>query len=216
MTIISFEHQFVFIKTTKTAGTSIEIDLSSVVGDDDIVTPIYPPDPRHRPRNHLGPDGEQRFRNHMPATEIRNLIGRDRFRDMLSFCVEREPVEKCISHFHMLRNSPLHNKRGSYQHSWSEYVEDGQFPNDIAKYSVVWNGKRQLIVDRVLRYDRLARDLPALLQERGIPDFRLTSRAKSEYSQNRLVTVQEVTRSQRDRIHDAFRPSLEVTGIDWD
>jgi hypothetical protein len=38
--IASFTHGFVFIKTRKTAGTSIEISLSMACGPDDIVTPI--------------------------------------------------------------------------------------------------------------------------------------------------------------------------------
>ena len=42
--IISHAHRFVFIKTRKTAGTSIEIELSKRCGPDDIITPILPKD----------------------------------------------------------------------------------------------------------------------------------------------------------------------------
>jgi hypothetical protein len=42
--IISHENKFVFIKTTKTAGTSIEIELSRLCGDSDVITPITPND----------------------------------------------------------------------------------------------------------------------------------------------------------------------------
>ncbi len=38
--IASFAHQFIFLKTRKTAGTSVEIALASSCGDDDIITPI--------------------------------------------------------------------------------------------------------------------------------------------------------------------------------
>lgn len=216
MTIISFKHCLVFIKTTKTAGTSIEADLSARVEDEAVVTPIYPPVSGHVPRNYLDGGETQIFYNHMPATEIRDRLGAERFENMLSFCIEREPVEKCISHFHMLRNSPLHNQDGTYQKSWSEYVEVGAFPNDLKKYSDIRDGKRRLIVDRVLRYERLSTALPALLAECGIMGFSLTSRAKSEYSRNRLVSVADVAPSEHKRIYDAFGESLEITGIDWE
>ena len=38
--IISHRHKFIFIKTNKTAGTSIEIALSKFCGGDDVITPI--------------------------------------------------------------------------------------------------------------------------------------------------------------------------------
>ena len=42
--IISHEHKFIFLKTRKTAGTSIELALSGLCGPDDIITPISPND----------------------------------------------------------------------------------------------------------------------------------------------------------------------------
>lgn len=42
--IISHAHKFVFTKTKKTAGTSIEIELSRFCEDQDIITPISPDD----------------------------------------------------------------------------------------------------------------------------------------------------------------------------
>ncbi len=38
--IISHKHRFIFIKTRKTAGTSVEISLSRYCGSEDIITPI--------------------------------------------------------------------------------------------------------------------------------------------------------------------------------
>ena len=46
--IVSFQHEFIFVKTRKTAGTSIEMALTPFCGPDDIVTPIDPPDERSR------------------------------------------------------------------------------------------------------------------------------------------------------------------------
>jgi len=46
--ILSKKHKFLFIKTRKTAGTSIEIALSKICGQNDIITPITPIDERLR------------------------------------------------------------------------------------------------------------------------------------------------------------------------
>lgn len=216
MTVISFEKRFVFIKTQKTAGTSIEVDLSRWVGDTGIVTPIFPEVPGHRARNFAQGGNPQAFYNHMPATEVRNLIGSERFSGMYRFCVERDPIDKCISHFHMLRNSAAHSGGGTYASSWNDYCFEGRFPIDVGKYTENRNGKLDLIVDRVIRYDRLETELAEVMQHIGMPDFKLQARAKSEFRTRALVHREDVTPRQRARILEAFAKTLEVTGIDWD
>ena len=95
--IISHKHKFIFIKTNKTAGTSVEIALSKFCGANDIVTKISRVD--EKTRKSLGYTGAQNylanrdpalnwidrllgrseaevFFNHMPATRIRELIPR--------------------------------------------------------------------------------------------------------------------------------------------
>ena len=81
--IVSHEHRFIFVKTRKTAGTSIEVFLSKFAGDDAIVTPTIPAVEGHQPRNynptrlamisrlHLG----REYWNHMPARKIRARLG---------------------------------------------------------------------------------------------------------------------------------------------
>lgn len=61
--IISHEHKFIFLKTAKTAGTSIEIALSKFCGSDDVITKIARPD--QRIRSEVGYPGPQ---NGRPAT----------------------------------------------------------------------------------------------------------------------------------------------------
>ena len=46
--ILSKRHKFVFIKGKKVAGTSLEVLLSSICGEEDIITPITPVDELYR------------------------------------------------------------------------------------------------------------------------------------------------------------------------
>ncbi|MFY0659617.1 MAG: hypothetical protein JXR15_03925 [Shimia sp.] len=211
MAIVSFKHNFIFLKTAKTAGTSVEVDLSPVAGSDAVVTPILPPEPGHHPRNYAGEDGEPQFYNHMTAAIMRDALGASRFDSMFKFCIEREPVSKCISRFHMLRNSKRHNRRGSYKLSWEEFVQKGIFPIDVSRYAI--DGDR--VIDRILRYDELPYALENLMRELDVPDFKLTTNAKSTFSQNVLITQDDVTDAQKDIIYEAFAESIELSGIDW-
>ena len=40
--IISHEYEVIFVKTRKTAGSSMEIALSKYLGDKDVITPCMP------------------------------------------------------------------------------------------------------------------------------------------------------------------------------
>ena len=101
--IISHSRNFIFIKTRKVSGTSMEISLSQVCGGDDVVTPISYEDELVRlelggclPQNY-GDRKEERFRelirtrnpsgsevkhkgnffNHVPAVKVRKHVGQD-------------------------------------------------------------------------------------------------------------------------------------------
>lgn len=213
MALISFEKRLIFIKTVKTAGTSIEVDLSQRLEPGAVVTPIFPQVAGHVARNHDVPGEERGFFNHMPAARIRDLIGVQDFNQFTKFCVEREPVSKCISHFHMLHHSLDH--RQAWAKDWDTYCNARRFPVDTAKYCESRGGELHLMVDHVLRYDHLDQELPALLAERGIEDFTLLSRAKAEYSHNVVITPEMVTQEQRRKIFEAFAETLAVTELEW-
>jgi hypothetical protein len=110
--IISHKYKFIFIKTTKTAGASIEVDLNKILGKDYVATPIFPPVDGHTAKNfRYGPCSNEFFYNHISASKVRSVIGEKLFHDYFSFCVERDPINKCISHYSMAKNSNHFNKK---------------------------------------------------------------------------------------------------------
>lgn len=213
MTVISFQHRFVFLKTRKTAGTSIEIDLARRLGPDAVVTPVKPAVEGHEARHHVR-DGRA-LSAHADVREIRDFLGAEVFAGMSVICVEREPVDKCLSHFHMKRNSSFHNPDGAYSRDWAGYCEDGAFPVDTARWAEreTKSGPWRRRADHVIAYERLDTDLPALLAALGVPDFQLTTRAKTGYRTPVLARACDVTPAQRKRIYDAFSDSRALTGL---
>jgi hypothetical protein len=107
--ILSHKHKFIFVKTAKTAGTSIEVFLSRHCDSRDVVTSIEPPIEGHRPRNYEGfinpiPEiverpgkflsvlqhsivSREKFYRHMPAFEIQNRVPADVWNGYFKFCV---------------------------------------------------------------------------------------------------------------------------------
>src|SRR5262245_15915558 len=120
--IISHQHRFIFVKTLKTAGTSIEVFLSQHCGPLDIVTPILPHVEPHRPRNHEG------YFNHISASEIRERVGPEIWDSYFKFCVERNPWDKTLSYFHMMN----HRQGGGL--TLERYLAGNDFPINHPKY----------------------------------------------------------------------------------
>ena len=208
--LLSHKYKFIFIKTYKTAGTSVEVELSKVMGENDIVTPIIPPYDGHVPRNHkMKPELLRKilrrpaFYNHMPATSVRSAVGDRVFGSYFKFCVEREPVSKCISHYSMLKNSPDHNKSGKSL-TWEDYVSRKSFPVDHNQY-IDANGT--LLVDRILPYEDLSGALTQLASELGFSFAGLKAKAKSGFREEIPVSDKD-----REAIYEAFSPSLPYTG----
>ncbi|WP_293059378.1 sulfotransferase family 2 domain-containing protein [Okeania sp. SIO2B3] len=116
--IISHKYKFIFLKTKKTGGTSIEISLSRYCGENDIITPISIEDEAIRkllgkkPQNYnmIESGEEKKYYNHIPAEEVKNQIGNSVWKSYYKFCFERNPFEQAISmYFFQTKSRSMEN-----------------------------------------------------------------------------------------------------------
>jgi hypothetical protein len=223
--ILSHKHKFIFIKTAKTAGTSIEVFLSRHCGPEDIVTPIAPPVEGHQPRNYEGlinpiPEilerpgklflalrhaitSREKFYRHMPASLVQRRVSAEVWNSYFKFCVERSPWDKVLSHYHM------HAAREGGSLSLDEYLARGRFPINCFRYTDRSGSK--IIVDRVLRYENLVAGLGEVFSQLNIPfDGTLGVAAKSEYRTDRRPYQQVFNEEQRRIVEKAFAKEIEL------
>jgi hypothetical protein len=199
--VISHAYKLIFIKTVKTAGTSMEACLSRCLPATDSLTPIYPPVDCHQPRNWDLGNGI-RLRNHMPMSEVLKIYNSE-IADYKSWCVERHPIDKCISHYAMLINSPQHNE-GNEDLGWAEYIESRRFPIDIDKWSI----GESAVVDKIFDYSKIRLEVPNyLFNEFGIPGFSLDATAKSGFRKGRVPICDEISSYHRSIIMNEFEHS---------
>lgn len=228
--IISHKHKFIFIKTVKTAGTSIEVFLSRHCGLDDILTPIHPPVEGHQARNcegfvypimdvfrqPFGPVSDlrhpfrkrERFYNHMPAWLVRKHVSSEIWNTYFKFCVERNPWDKVLSHYHM----NVTRKNGAL--TLDQYFATGKFPINYTRYTD--HSGKKIIVDRVVRYENLITELAEVFGRLSVPfEGTLGVRAKSEYRADRTPYQQVFNEKQRRIVEKAFAPEIELHGYQF-
>lgn len=224
--IISNSRKFVFVKTSKTAGTSIEVYLSDYCTDDDVVTPIFPAEPGHISRNYGDPiitnplnvsrQNFQKaiqhhiFRNHMSSSEIKHLIGEEKWGAYFSFCVERNPWDKAVSHYYMQR------ARGLTNDSFEKHCLDRQFPSDATKW--FHSRTNEVQVDRIVRYENLSVELAEIFSRLDIPfEHGLNVRAKSEYRAERPpYQTFFINNEMVDAVAEKCQTEINLLGYDFD
>jgi hypothetical protein len=224
--IISHKHKFIFIKTFKTAGTSLEVFLSPHCGEEDVLTPIFPHIEPHVARNYQGYfnpfpqlwSGKGRragriirelirrkhFYGHMPGHVIRDRIPARIWNSYFKFCVERNPWDKALSYYHMK------NYRADGKLTLEQYFARGRFRTNFEKYT---DSKGRLLVDKVVKYENLSEGLGAIFSELGIPfEGSLGTRAKSEYRSDRRPCREVLTDSQMEIIAKAYASEIRMHG----
>ena len=194
--IISHKFRFIFIKTIKTAGTSIETWLSGRCGPDDVFTPVIPAEPGHQPRNFAG------FHNHMSAWRVRQALPPATWNSYFKFCVERNPWDKTVSDFCML------NHRAGSRHQFADYFRRGIFCRSWELYT---DDDGSMLVDRVLRYENLEQELGEVFGQLGLPwEGSLDVWAKSGYRQDRRPYQDWYTPEQQAKVAEVFTDEIKA------
>lgn len=109
--LVSHRKKFIYTKTVKTAGTSVESYF------EEYCLPEGSWEFSHNRDEHVCPEGvigyrgfnpgSSTWRNHMPAKQIKKRIGESIWNEYFKFCVVRNPYDKLISNFHMLERNAV-------------------------------------------------------------------------------------------------------------
>lgn len=226
--IISHKYKFIFIKTHKTASTSLEIALSKFCGEKDIITKIEPKDELIRNRlNYLGPQnykipynyysysdwlslltlkGSKEYKNHMKASDIKSYISSDVWSNYFKFCFERNPYDKIISLKYYIEDK--YNEKYKIDEFMKIY---GHFAKDYYLYT----GKnREIIIDKIYQYSDMQNALKDISKKLNLPERLCINkiRAKSGIRKKHVDYKSLFSNEDREYVFQSFNEEIQLFG----
>ncbi|TNE59616.1 MAG: hypothetical protein EP340_02125 [Alphaproteobacteria bacterium] len=230
--IISHKHKFIFIKTAKTAGTSIELALAQICGEEDVITPFSAKSEKERtgrPPQNLELDHPARpkrplwrqllgrperpwhpsvgYYSHMPAWRVRTYVGEEIWNAYFTFAFERNPWDRQVSHYHYkVKNKDPKPDFASYLGR-----KKRAFVDNFDLYSV----DGEIIVDFVGRYENLVEDFDRAMARIGLegqvflPEANKTRDRAKDYRSY-------FTPETRDKVAKWYGPEIAAFGYSFD
>lgn len=234
--IVSHRHRFIFLKTRRTAGTSVELALAELCGSEDIITPLAPDhdvpvseperlrsERARRPQNYLRaselpqrptradgivpPRREVDYYEHIRAPRARRYLGKDIWRSYFKFAFERNPWDRLVSHYFFLRSR---GSVGTFEHT---------IRNELgrrAQNHLVYTKEGELMVDFVGRYETLERSLAEALARIGVEAKLTLPRANSESRTDKRHYSTFYTDQLRDYVATLCAPEIALMGYTFE
>ncbi len=229
--ILSHKYRFIFIKTNKTAGTSIEIALSKFCGPGDIITPISPED--EKLRGNLGYRSPQNFQysiwdysirdlvtavlrckrkakfyNHISVKEVATQIGKRVWNSYYKFCFERNPWDRVVSlYYWKCKSEP--------RPTISDFVESSA-PLILKKRGYeLYTINGDIAVDKVCRYESLSEELEQIRERLGLPGELELPKAKSSFRKDKRSYRDILGEKEKAKIAELFRDEIKLFGYNF-
>lgn len=170
--LISHRYKFIFLRTEKTAGSSLSEALSKALGNDVIAADMSRPAwAKYSPIHHgaLKRNFPKTFGLHAHATakQARSVFGAETFESYFKFAVERNPWDRQVSLY--MHREWKKGKAGdqfdrdirSFLYRNTEYVR----LNNWSNYAI---GKN-VVVDKIIKYENLNEELERVFDKLKLP-----------------------------------------------
>lgn len=213
--LVSHPKKFIYIKTVKTAGTSIEVALQeNCVAPDfefsGIKTGAIESDFGIVGARGSGVTGEKWY-NHMPALKIRDNLPEEVWEGYFKFCNIRNPWDKTVSWFHFKHPEIKKNGEDEIVQAFRSWL-DGQAGRDIGRDTSIYFIDGTPVCDDYIRYETLADDYHRIceklgLREHPVPKLKTLQRGKA------IAYQKYYDAALRDSIGELY--SQEIARFGW-
>lgn len=206
----------------KTAGTSIMVNLALILDERDIITYVnttkidisrndkgfFNPVPeiiqcnRH-PRKTLSEFFyRHKYLGHATARIIKNRISDKIWNSYFKFCVERNPYDKVVSMYEMNQTN------AQVKRKFEDWIKrDEKLPYNSKFYT---DRKGEMMVDQVIKYESLNKDLIDVMDKLGISFTGLNIEERAGHRDKNIHYRVYYNEHTKNHITEKFRNELEL------
>lgn len=232
--LVSHRHKFIFTKTFKTAGTSIEHYFEPYClpqgmrasGDEEIVS-------KEGVVGKRGAFGKQhQWYAHMPAAKIKDQLNEEKWASYFKFSVVRNPFDKMVSAYFFLlrlkqeqgmlpalksRLKAWSGKRGEvmpgnhadHQINFRKWIKSGAHFDDSTAYKIEGTS----VLDFTMRYEHLMEDLEQVCARLEIPfEPQRLKQLKSGYRKKKWAVKDLYDEESKSLVAERFRSLIDEQG----
>lgn len=202
--LVSHQYKFIYIKTKKTASTSIQEYLKPYCGEDGII---------------------EDKKAHRPASSIKEIVGEEVWNSYMKICPIRNPWDKMVSNYFWKRRLKNWNRfTRIFGKRWSNYnpAHYLSFTDYVKLRGEKSNIDRKILfVDdkwpeyRFIRYEHLHEDLEAICMDLNIPYEKDKLPAKKSSFRNDRQYRSHYDDESRDIVAKAFKREIEKFGYEF-
>ena len=225
--IVSHQHKFIFLKTRKTAGTSIEVALSRFCDESAIITAITPED--EVVRQEMGFRGPQHlnvpfnryrvrdwkrlirgrrrvhFYNHINASMAKRYLGDAIWNSYFKFSFDRNPWDRLISAYYWQVS-----RMPSASLEFKDFLANQ--PRHLMSNFSIYSIDGSVAMDFVGQYENLTDDLRLVLDRLGISDPVDLPRLKGKSRTDKRPYREIITSTQREVIANLCAQEIALMG----
>jgi hypothetical protein len=181
--LVSHKHQFIYIKSIKTAGTSTEIFLEPYC-----ISNIPETHGREMTKTNEGIIGTRmnqnaaekyEFYNHMSPKKIKDSVSENIFNSYTKIINIRNPYDMMVSHYYF---KPTFELYSNCEMSFEDYLLNTNVVEDLSKkYRDLMYIEDEFIIDEIVRFENLEEDIFSLIEKLNLPT---PKRVLGEYKKN--------------------------------
>ncbi len=193
--IVSHHHKFIFLKTSKTGGSSTEVFLRQFCRPGDIVTPLTVSEEREISSMGLcGPMGDTEIQGdvpladqekikrgdqkasrrycvvaHSPASRVMQYVGESVWSSYFKFCLVRHPLDRTMSqYFWKAHTKGWHDAKTAFTNRFDFFLESKLFSQLTRKGTGIYMQDDKVLVDHIGKFEQLNESVATALAQAGI------------------------------------------------
>lgn len=218
--IVSHSHRFIFLRTEKTASTSLTSALETILDESDVIYRTF--SGQWKKLMPVSPGGLKRklpivfgLHPHATARQARQVLGKRIFDSYFKFSVERDPWDRQLSLYsHRIYKEEKSKSLTDFDRDMKNWLWRTRYYTRLNNWAIYAIGN-QIVADKVIKFNELETGLEQVFRELGIDGSIVLPHKRRSPSGDRLAYENYYSHETKDRVANWYKKEIENFGFEF-